>query len=395
MKIVLFCHPAFLSSQSMPRFARMLQQAYERRGYEVEVWSPTAILHRWFNFRPLAKWAGYADQYLLFPLWVKLQLYRQPADTLYVFCDQALGPWVPLVAKLPHVIHCHDFLALQSALGDYPQNPVSNTGKIYQRYIRRGFQAGRNFISVSHESKRQLARYLPTAPLISEAVHNGLNYSFAPLASQVALSELAGLSVPVLEQRMLVHVGGNTWYKNRAGVIYIYAALCRQCTNPPPLWMVGDRPNRALAELAEQVPANGKVHFISGLSNRQVQAVYSLAKALIFPSLAEGFGWPIAEAMACGCPVLTTGVAPMTEVGGEHVAYIPVMPHQEGVALWAVGAAQILDQLLNQPEEQKLQQRSAALEHVIRFDADKAITAYEEIYRRVMARDPSAQGIES
>lgn len=379
----------------MPRFARMLQLAYARRGYQVEVWSPAALLHRWLNFGSMAKWAGYIDQYLFFPLWVKCQLRRQPAGTLYVFCDQALGPWVPLVAHLPHVIHCHDFLALQSALGDYPQNPVSLTGRIYQHYICRGFQTGRYFISVSQESKQQLAKYLPTPPLISEAVHNGLNYSFTPLSSPAALAELIDGSVPVTDQGMLVHVGGNTWYKNRVGVIYIYAAYCRLCANPPPLWMVGDHPTAALNAAAKLVPSNGKVHFLSGLSNRQVQAVYSLAKALIFPSLAEGFGWPIAEAMACGCPVLTTAAAPMTEVGGECVAYVPMMPHEEGVATWAAGAAQTLNELLRLPPETKLLQRSAALEHVALFDADRAIAAYEEIYRRVLTRHQSTQRLES
>jgi glycosyltransferase involved in cell wall biosynthesis len=47
-----------------------------------------------------------------------------------------------------------------------------------------------------------------------------------------------------------------------------------------------------------------------------------LAKVFVFPSWQEGFGWPILEAMACGCPVVTTGRPPVTEVGGSAAIYI-------------------------------------------------------------------------
>lgn len=386
MKIVLFCHPSFMGSQSMPRFAGMLQQAYQARGHEVAVWSPQAIVRRHISHGPAAKWAGYVDQYILFPRQVRKNLLRQAADTLFVFCDQALGPWVPLVADRPHVIHCHDFMALRSALGEYPQNPTGWSGRVYQHYIRRGFSRGRNFISVSRNTQRQLADFLPQTPSMSGMVHNGLNHDFAPMAEGAARAELANLPVQAPPGGMLVHVGGNTWYKNRGGVLRIYAAYCRSCPEPLPLWMVGAAPSAALQELAQSITGKGQVHFLSGLSNRQVQAAYALARAMVFPSIAEGFGWPIAEAMACGCPVLTTGEAPMTEVGGNPACYIQVMPHGEGIDAWADAAAQSLMQLLDEDDARKAARRTAGLEHVRQFSADKAIDAYEDLYREVMAQ---------
>ena len=392
MKIVLFCHPSFMGSQSMPRFAGMLQRAYQERGHEVSVWSPAARLRRWINRGPLAKWAGYVDQYFFFPLWVRRALRRQPDDALYVFCDQALGPWVPLVAGRPHVIHCHDFLALRSALGQYPQNPTGWTGRIYQHYIRRGFSQGSNFISVSHSTRMQLTDFLPQAPTMSATVHNGLNHAFAPMDVAEARAVLAGLPVQPPAGGMLVHVGGNTWYKNRAGVLRIYEAYCRLCPDPLPLWMVGAAPTAALSQQAQAIGGKGRVHFLSGLSNEQVQAAYSLARTMIFPSLAEGFGWPIAEAMACGCPVLTTAAAPMTEVGGEPACYIPVMPDGDGMEAWASAAAQTLVSLLNEDDQRRAGRRAAGLEHVRQFSADKAIDAYEDLYRKVMARHKGGIG---
>ncbi len=385
MKIILFCHPDFLNSKSMPRFERMLHQAYLERGYEVDVWSPKAVFHRWLNFGGLGKWAGYIDQYIVFPIWVRNALHGESADTLFVFCDQALGPWVRLVADRPHAIHCHDFLALQSSLGEFVQHRPRLLGRLYQLFIRHGFRAGKVFISASYKSQKELSRFLTKPPVISEVVHNGLNFNFAPLPAAGAMNELSNVLTTITEQRMLVHVGGNVWYKNREGVVRIYAEYCKKAVHPLPLWMVGESPTPSLRALAKRVAPNGKVYFLSGLTNRQVQAVYSLAKGLIFPSIAEGFGWPIAEAMACGCPVLTTEQAPMTEVGGTSVTYIPVMPQGDGVNEWAESAADTLIAMLNATDECKEQMRVNGFEQVRLFKADKAISAYECIYLQVMA----------
>jgi glycosyltransferase involved in cell wall biosynthesis len=57
-------------------------------------------------------------------------------------------------------------------------------------------------------------------------------------------------------------------------------------------------------------------------SNEELQALYSCANLMLFPSLQEGFGWPIIEAQACGCPVVTSNRMPMTEIGGDAATYI-------------------------------------------------------------------------
>jgi glycosyltransferase involved in cell wall biosynthesis len=76
---------------------------------------------------------------------------------------------------------------------------------------------------------------------------------------------------------------------------------------------------RALVQGSELA---ARIHEWTELANEDLRALYSSAEALLFPSLQEGFGWPIAEAQACGCPVITTGRPPMSEVGGNAAVYI-------------------------------------------------------------------------
>jgi hypothetical protein len=136
MKVVLFTHPTFLSSSSMPRFAKMIAEHLSDNNICYEVWTPQEYTRVMFPVTKFAKWLGYIDQYLIFPLIIRWRLLNCHKETLFVFCDQALGPWVPLVANRPHVIHCHDLMALKSSLNLIPENPTTKTGKLYQKYLK-------------------------------------------------------------------------------------------------------------------------------------------------------------------------------------------------------------------------------------------------------------------
>jgi glycosyltransferase involved in cell wall biosynthesis len=384
MNIVLFSHPAFMQSQSMPRFARMLEQAYIVRGYKVQAWSPEAKVYGLISRGRLSKWAGYIDQYILFPMWVRKQLSVQSRDTLYVFCDQALGPWVPLVKHRPHVLHVHDLLALRSALGCVPENSTSWTGRFYQHYIRRGFRQAKHFISISNKSREDLHYFGKVSPVTSEVVYNGLNYPYKSLASDEALQILTQAGFPATLEGMLLHVSGHQWYKNVAGVIRIYAHYAKASSNPLPLWLVGPQLDEKLQSALDEVPVQGLVLFLRGLDNKALQAAYSISRAFLFPSLAEGFGWPIIEAQACGCPVITTDEPPMNEIGGPVARYLPRLKVDDDVQVWAKHGASVLLDLLSLDESSRTDVAKNAVAWAARFDADTAIEGYLRVYQQVM-----------
>ena len=390
MNIVLFSHPVFLNSQSMPRFAGMLQAAYLARGHQVQMWSPQPKIYALIPRGRLSKWAGYIDQYLLFPMWVRKQVKQQPADTLYIFCDQALGPWVPLVKHKPHVVHVHDLLALRSALGGVPENPTAWSGRLYQRYIRQGFKQAKHFISISNKTREDLHHFGEVIAATSEVVYNGLNYPYIPLPPNEAIQVLISAGQPAKPEGMLLHLGGSQWYKNLAGVIQLYIEYAKNEANPLPLWCVTPTPNKKIQLFLNQVPPQGQVLFVQGIDNQALQAAYSLARVFIFPSLAEGFGWPIIEAQACGCPVLTSDEAPMNEIGGSAASYIPVLKTSDHVQTWANNGAAKLKSLLTMPEQQRKKLVDEGIANVARFNADDAIEGYLKVYRQALAMPLSA-----
>lgn len=406
----------------MPRFERILVDGMRKRGNEVVVWECPVIVGRFATQPLLRKWLGYIDQFLLFPFIVRKRLRGMSRETLFVFTDQALGPWVPLISDRPHVIHCHDFLAQRSADGDVPENPTSWTGRQYLAMIRRGYRRGRNFISVSKKTQEELHHYLDCKPVISEVVYNPLNYPFCPLPAEEAwerLRSVAELRVIVASQendtahrqdacatlassttepvlpsnlptteasiRFILHVGGNQWYKNRIGLVLIYAEYCKQTASPIPLLMIGRRPPEKLVRMSTNLENGGQVIFAENLSDEQVHAAYAAASVLLFPSLDEGFGWPIAEAMACGCPVITTNRAPMTEVGGDAAVYIERRPYSEESGEWARASAEMLVETLDMPHNDRvtLSRRGSEAARQ-RFDSKAAVDKFENLYLKVL-----------
>jgi glycosyltransferase involved in cell wall biosynthesis len=331
----------------------------------------------------VCKWLGYVDQFVIYPGKLRKMVNQQPDNTLFIITDQALGMWVPCLAHRRHVIHCHDFLALKSALGEFPENPTCWTGRQYQRLIRKGFSHGKVFISVSEKTREDLHRFLPRVPKISEVVHNGLNHSFRPMELAERISLLKQVGVEISERGFIVHIGGNQWYKNRKGVLDIYRAYATFYPKPSALWMIGSPPTEQLLNLAASIPNPGKIHFLSGLTNEQVNAAYSHARVLLFPSLGEGFGWPVAEAMAAECPVITTNIAPLTEVAGGTARLIPRMPASGTEReMWARSAAGILDEVVSLKESNWAKILHQGRLNAERFDTETALASYERIYSR-------------
>lgn len=367
----------------MHRYTTFLSHGFKLKGHIVDVWAPKSILGKNYLPKKARKWLRYIDTFILFPIWLKHSIKGQPKSTLYVVIDQALGMWMPILENENHVVHCHDFIALKSALGQIRENPTSWSGRKYQRLIHKGFSKADNFLCISKNTKQELIQFLHKTPNKIIQVYNALDPKFKTgnvLSARKYVSDFSKIDV---KDGYLLHVGGNDFYKNRTGVIALYNAWRKQTNTPLPLLMIGYEPSLTLQERYEESPYKNDIHFLVRIENELLLKLYQGASIFLFPSLAEGFGWPVAEAMASGCPVITTNAAPMNEVGGTAAIYIERCPSPESILPWANESAKVIETTLQLSKEERETLILKGVEQTEIFDKEAILNQIEIFYKSI------------
>lgn len=396
LRVILVGNYIFDRQESMQRFANLLAHELQRFA-DITILAPQPFFGK---LKPsasgLGKWLGYLDKFVLFPLTLRRQIkayQRNPGHPLVVhLCDQSNSHYTRYLKDVPHVVTCHDLLAVRMARGEFGAGRVRFSGRLYQRIIADGLRQAGHIICVSAATKEDVVRILARSADEVGVVHNGLNYPYAPLPVTVA-RERASHFLPQTPGESaapyILHVGGNHWYKNRAGVLHLFATLRSQCQRAgircPKLVMVGPSPDAPLEQVVrDHAEWRDDLIFTGPLENEDLCALYSAAELLLFPSFEEGFGWPIIEAQACGCRVVTTGKAPMNEIGGDAAVYLS--PKDVG-SLSDGGdpakAARLILELLQEPPAAHAERIAAGLNNVARFSNDRMVKSYLHLYRNL------------
>ena len=371
MKVLLLGNYPPDRQESMQRFAKMLLSELPAHGVTVELIRPRPFFNAGQQSRGLGKYLGYLDKFLIFPLQLKKQLRARP-DCVVHICDHSNAVYTKYLRRIPHLVTCHDLLAVRLALGEIPQNPTGWAGRRLQKMILDGLNRARAVACVSQATKTDVLRLSRLKPEQVKVVYNGLNYSYAPVppAESTALLERFHLPGP-----FLLHVGDEHWYKNRRGAVEIYAQLRRLLPAAPALVLVGKKPSAQLAQFIAEQNLTAHVIAIAGSSNEELRALYSRAELLLFPSLMEGFGWPIVEAQACGCRVVTTNRPPMNEIGGEATVYID--PQE------IARAAETVRDVITEETVARREREQQSQAHAAGFSAEKMVEDYVRLYRKL------------
>ncbi len=332
MKILLVCNYAPDAQQSMLRFGAMLREGLQARGCEVAACAPAERLHR--AGRPGAKWLGYVDKYVLFPSrlrrWVQQESRAAPGRTVVHIVDHSNAVYVPARATVPWVVTCHDLLAVRGALGEDTDCPASALGRRLQRAIVRGLGRAAVIAADSTSTLQDVERLVPAArPQARRVILLGLNHPYRRVAPAEARARLAGAGGVPWDRPFVLHVGSNLPRKNKAGVLRVFARLAADW--PGNLVFVGAELPDTVRSAAAAAGLAGRVFAVPRADNAQLEAAYSLAHALLYPSRWEGFGWPIIEAQACGCPVVCSDRTSLPEVGGA-AACVHALEDEGGMA---------------------------------------------------------------
>jgi glycosyltransferase involved in cell wall biosynthesis len=364
MRILLVANYLPDALQSMQRFAALLHRGLDAAGHDVRVVRPSTMAGKLYGI-PGGKWFGYVDKFVLFPPALKRLIAW--ADIVHV-CDHSNSLYVKFLKDKPHVVTCHDMLAIRSARGEIAHHPTRWTGRCLQSMILHGLAKAQHIVCVSDATKDDLQRIASIDKQKLSRIYNGLNYPYSPMARNEGEARLFKLGV--VPGRFILHVGGNQWYKNRLGVLSIFSILQKiPAAQHLKLIMVGKPWTENMRAFARREELTPIVLELTGVSEEDLRALYSCAELMLFPSLAEGFGWPIAEAQACGCPVITSGRAPMTEVGGEAAQYLDPENLDSAPKV-------ILDVLQNKEDL-----AARGLRNASRFITDKMVDAYAATYR--------------
>jgi glycosyltransferase involved in cell wall biosynthesis len=97
-------------------------------------------------------------------------------------------------------------------------------------------------------------------------------------------------------------------------------------------WLAAD-----VVASVKQLGLEDAVHFLGYVASEDLPVLYSLARVMVYPSLFEGFGLPVVEAMACGCPVVTSSVSSLPEVAGDAALLVdPTSVEEIAKGIWRV-----------------------------------------------------------
>lgn len=305
---------------SMRRFADLIGAIDWSEQASVRFRRPKRVLGRLaVQGSNLEKWLGYVDRLLIFPIW--LSICSAQVDIVHVL-DHSNALYVPLLARRQAwVVTCHDMLAVRAALGEVPEARPSWSGRVLQRWILRGLKRATHVVCVSTKTRDDVARLTNRDPRTLSVVPNALGYPFTRMSGEEADRRLASLGI-CSDDVFILHVGGNQWYKNRRGMLAIFDLVrSSRGLESMKLVMAGKPWTSEMRSFVTERRLDGHVLEAVSVSNEDLCALYTRAEALVFPSLAEGFGWPILEALSCGCIVFASDRPPLTEVGGDAAYY--------------------------------------------------------------------------
>jgi len=222
------------------------------------------------------------------------------------------------LSPCPTVITVHDLAVLRIS-GKY--GPFRH---LYIWNVARGFlRRSAHIIAVSKSTRYDLLAFARLKPNRLSVVHQGVDHKrFCPLDREYCQAKVTsryGIRSPfILCVSRLEHPG-----KNLVRLIEAFAQLKREAVIPHQLVMVGAPWNGAkvIYQAAKSSDFASEIFFPGFISSEDLPLFYNAADVFVLPSLWEGFGFPLLEAMACGVPMACSDRGSLPEVGRESVLY--------------------------------------------------------------------------
>ncbi|MEM7346248.1 MAG: glycosyltransferase family 1 protein, partial [Chloroflexota bacterium] len=214
----------------------------------------------------------------------------------------------PLRKRVKTIVTIHDLSFVR-----LPETTMPGMSQHLNSWVPRSVHKADHIIAVSEATRQDLVELYQTPPEKISVIYHGVTPNFKPITSPEALAAVRkkyGLG----DTPFLLSVGTIQPRKNYQRLIEVLA----QIDQPIDLAIIGGNgwSNEAVFNEVARQNLENRVHFLGFVDDADLPTLYSAATLFIYPSLYEGFGMPLLEAMACGLPIISSNRSAMPEVVG-------------------------------------------------------------------------------
>ena len=294
------------------------------------------------------------------------QLARLGADVCHFTNSVA-----PLRMPCPSIVTIHD-----TTLWLFPEHHPRRRLLAMRPLIPLAARRAKAIIAVSDSAKQDIVRILNVPSHRVHVIYEAPAACFRPLAPSLALERVRQFYG--LPDHFLLHVGTIEPRKNLVRLLEAFGQWWQSGNQSHALVLAGGRgwKDTAVFDAIERLGLGGMVRVLGYVPTESLVAMYNLADAMVFPSLYEGFGLPVVEAMACGTPVITSRNGSLGEIAGTAAEFV------EATSIESIGAG--LRRVLGDPNRQaELRIQGPARAAVFSWAAAAAQT--RTLYERVAA----------
>lgn len=256
-----------------------------------------------------------------YPIWEQLKL---PKIAKAYNCDilHCTSNTAPFANGIPLVTTLHDIIYMEGSLLTLLLNKASvyqKWGNLYRRLVVGNVvKNSKRLITVSNFEKENITKFFKLRSTKKlQSIHNGVSDHFK---SSLGRAKLNDIKIKYgLPNNYLLHIANKDPRKNTKKVLKAFHKFSDKTGAEYQLVMLGYNINdlsNALDEIKALELIN-RIVLLDYVCDEDLPAIYSLSQLFLFPSLREGFGIPIIEAMACGVPVITSNTSSMPEIAGE------------------------------------------------------------------------------
>lgn len=304
---------------------------------------------------------------------------------IYGWREQFAVPWAARGADMLHVPHYNapvmfqrDLVVTIHDLIHLMEPPFSNSiaSRAYAwPMMSFAIRKARSIVTVSNYSKRQLVQRLGVPEEKVAVIYNGVHPRFRCLDHEAAQKRVeAGFSI---RPPFLLYVGNLKPHKNLELLLRGFSLLRLHGTCRHGLVIVGEgKKQRALlSSLCARLGISAQVRFIPRVDDDALPDLYAAADAFVMPSLMEGFGYPVVEAMACGTPVVCSRASVLPEIAGEAAQFFDPTNCED--------LAEAIENVLHSSQRREILRRRG-LERARIFGWEECGRSHAELYKKLM-----------